>query len=382
MLWTKGANRKSHAGRSPTVLFAGGGTGGHIYPNLAVWERLREAQGAPAGHFVLSDRPLDGRIVASENVGFTPLGVRPWPRRPWQWPGFLAALARATRQVRRLIDQHQVRAVVATGGYVAGPVLLAARRCGVPAAMVNLDAVPGRANSRLARQAARVFTVYASPHLPGATTIGLPMRRCAVGPDDQQWARRQLGLDPQRPTLMITGGSQGAQSVNEAVLATLGRDDVRAALAGWQVLHITGPQKDADVAAAYQRLGMPAIVTAFCDAMGLAWRAATLAVSRAGAGAVAEAWANAAPTLFLPYPFHKDQHQRLNAQPLVTIGGAELLTDRIDPAANAAGLAPRLIELARDEAARQAMAQRLTEHRPIDGAELVARWVTETIKRR
>jgi UDP-N-acetylglucosamine--N-acetylmuramyl-(pentapeptide) pyrophosphoryl-undecaprenol N-acetylglucosamine transferase len=149
----------------------------------------------------------------------------------------------------------------------------------------------------------------------------------------------------------------------------------------WQVLHITGPTKESDMAAAYAQLGVPAQVMPFCDTMGLAWGAATVAISRSGAGSVAEAWANAVPTIFLPYPFHKDDHQRLNAGPIVAAGGAVLLKDLVDAPANASQLAAPMLELVCGEAKREAMAAALRATTPIDGAEAVAQWVREVVKR-
>jgi len=191
---------------------------------------------------------------------------------------------------------------------------------------------------------------------------------------------RPLGIEPEPNTLLITGGSQGAQSINQSILATLARDDVRRRFEDWQVLHITGPGKADAVRDAYEKLKLTARVLPYCDAMGCAWRAATLAVSRAGAGSVAEAWANAAPTVFLPYPFHRDDHQRRNAAPIVDAGGAMMLTDRVAPRVNADQLAPLLRQLADDSTKRDAMTRCLADTRPPDGAEVIADWLLEAVE--
>jgi UDP-N-acetylglucosamine--N-acetylmuramyl-(pentapeptide) pyrophosphoryl-undecaprenol N-acetylglucosamine transferase len=395
-----------------TILFAGGGTGGHIFPNLAIWERLTGVEDPQAAailrpHFLLSNRGLDRDILAKTDIPFTQLTVKPWSGKPWHWPAFLAALYASKRKVESIIDRENVKAIVITGGFVSGPAAMAAQAKRIPLALVNLDAVPGKANRRMADKATppgRVFSAYDSPLLPGAMRIGLPLRLCALAPSrqsagkgltdmrplaeqartlpgeayaetDSSAARVQLGLDPNRHTLMITGGSQGAQSVNQAVLELLRHHEVLAAMRHWQVLHITGPTKDNDLSAAYAELKLPAKVVPFCDTMGLAWGAATLAISRSGAGSVAEAWANATPAIFLPYPFHKDDHQRLNAGPMVAAGGAVLLKDLIDPKLNASQLAAPLLELVSDEKRRDAMVGALAATRPVDGAEAVAAWV-------
>ena len=375
---------------TPTILFAGGGTGGHIFPNLAVWERLAE-RGAPCrAHFALSNRSLDTDIIGKSELPFAQLVVRPWSSRPWHWPAFLLALSKAKKQVARLIEERNIKAVVATGGYVSGPAIMAAAARGLPIALVNLDAVPGKANRRLAASAPKTFTVYDSPLLPGAARIGLPLRRSAVGLCDVRDARARLDLDPDRPTLMITGGSQGALSVNEAVVQLARHPQVQQVLEGWQILHITGPgapsrkggangERIADAKSAYDALGIPSRVMPFCDAMGDAWRAATVAISRSGAGAVAEAWTNATPTIFLPYPFHKDDHQRLNAEPLAADGGCILLRDLKDAGANASQMVGPFMQLACDDAKRKVMIETLRESEPADGADAVAHWVAQQV---
>lgn len=401
----------------PTILFAGGGTGGHIFPNLAIWERLAPLAPPSAPlrpHFLLSNRNLDRDILAKTDIPFTQLSVKPWSSKPWQWPAFLAALFASKKQVEAIIDHENVKAIIITGGFVSGPAAMAAKSERIPLALVNLDAVPGKANRRMAAKAianGQVFSAYDSPLLPGATRMGLPLRLSALAPSRQgagygslsqkpvsegsaitrelartlpggasaEAARSSLGLDPNRHTLMITGGSQGAQSVNLAVLELLRHREVLAAMKHWQIFHITGPTKETDLAAAYAELGLPAKVVPFCDTMGLAWGAATLAISRSGAGSVAEAWANAVPTIFLPYPFHKDDHQRLNAGPIVAVGGAVLLKDLIDAKLNASQLASPMLELVCDEKKRDAMVSRLHETKPTDGAQAVANWVMKCL---
>ena len=402
----------------PTILFAGGGTGGHIFPNLAIWERLAAMHAPLRPHFLLSNRSLDRDILVKTDLAFTPLNVKPWSSKPWHWPAFVAALLQSKKQVQAIIDRENVKAIVITGGFVSGPAAMAAKAKRIPLALVNLDAVPGKANRQMAAKAValgHVFSAYDSPLLPGATRIGLPLRISALEGGSSEFrvpsselsntasppssdalpfnskletpnselsassSRSALGLDPNRYTLMITGGSQGAESVNLAVLELLRHREVLAAMKHWQILHITGPSKDRDLSAAYAALGLPAKVIAFCDTMGHAWSAATLAISRSGAGSVAEAWAHATPTIFLPYPFHKDDHQRLNAGPIVAAGGAILLKDLIDPKLNASQLAAPILELVCDEKKREAMVSRLLQTRPVDGAQQVARWVMEQL---
>lgn len=364
-----------------TVLFAGGGTGGHIYPNVGILEALRARRPDAAVRFLVSNRPGDAKIMDRLGEDWTASPVRPLPtlRRPWEALPFLRAWRRGTAQVRRLVQEHDIRAVVATGGFVSGPAIAAAASSGLPRAMVNLDGVPGQANRLLVRRCSRVFTAYRSPLLPSAEVIGLPLRRASVGERDPAAARRALDLPPERPLLFVTGATHGATSVIETMMALVRREPFADALGPWQVLHQCGTYDVAALQAAYDRAGVQARVVDYLDAMGQAWAGAELAVSRAGAGSVAEAWANATPTVFLPNPYHKDQHQRLNAEPMVEGGGALMESDAIDPERNADRLMPRLIELLRDADRRQAMRSKARESCPPDGAAAVASWIDDVL---
>lgn len=369
---------------SPTILFAGGGTGGHIFPSVAVVEQLAQLGCANPVHFVVSNRPVDHQILEKQGLSHTALSVRPLRLgRPWTWPGFAASWVGSMARCREVLRRLKVGAVLATGGFAAAPLVWAAGRARVPIALMSLDAVPGKANRYLAARATALFTVYPEPGWPDAQPIGLPLPRAAIGPDDPTEARRRMGLDPQRQTLLITGGSQGAQSVNRMMIPLIARTVVRSALANWQVLHLAGPAADLPVIdelrAAYQKARIQARVETFCNAMGLAWSAASLAIARAGAGTVAEAWANATPSVFLPYPHHRDQHQRRNAEPLVQAGAAVLYRDLIDPVANTDQLAGALAALLRNPTQREHMSQRLRQTRPTNGAEVVARWLREAV---
>ncbi|MEM6457900.1 MAG: UDP-N-acetylglucosamine--N-acetylmuramyl-(pentapeptide) pyrophosphoryl-undecaprenol N-acetylglucosamine transferase [Planctomycetota bacterium] len=353
-----------------TVLLVGGGSGGHVLPNLAVAERLAEPL---AAHLVLSVRPLDAKIAASSGLPHTAIPAAPLRVRPRAGLRFLRDYRRGVRATAEVIRRTDAAAVVATGGFVSGPAVAAARRVGLPVALVSLDAVPGRANRRSARQATEVFTAFPAhpdtPALPRAEVIGYPLRRRAVTAMDPADARRRYGLDPQRPTLLVFAGSQGARTINRVMALFYERETWGSS--GWQALHIAGPGSDADAPPASASVR----VLPYCDDMGPAWAAADAAVTRAGAGTVAEAWANAVPGVMFPYPFHRDEHQRHNAAPLVRLGGAVVLRDRIDPAENLGPLTETFASKLADDANRRAMASALRKHPPRDGAQRLADWV-------
>lgn len=362
-------------------VFAGGGTGGHLYPGLAIAQAIRERAPGAATLFLCSDRPLDARLLADEGAAHRVIPAQPFgvaPRRLLRfarsWGGSVRAARDALRQMRA--DGASDITLLAMGGFVAAPAAQAARAEKTRLVLVNLDAVPGKANRLIARRADRVFSATGESDAAGnacpAAWERIPpiVRTDAVPRGDARACRERLGLDADTQTLVVTGASQGARSINGAVTRLL--ETHRGLFEGWQVFHQTGEGADAETRAAYERAGVRAVVVPFHRAMGDAWGAADLVIARSGAGTVGEAWGAGAPCIFLPYPYHRDQHQRANAGPLVACGGAVLCEDRIDPDANAATLAPVLERLLRDGAALERMREALGALGPADGAERVA----------
>lgn len=340
-----------------TLLFAGGGSGGHIFPALAI---AHEAQGLRPGtrcRWLVSQRPLDAQVLSKavlpeaapppfDAIPAQPVGLR--PRALWR---FVAHWGEAVRASRRAIQSERAQGrtvvLVAMGGFVAAPAVQAARAERTPILLVNLDAVPGKANRWIARHARQVLTAArVEPAAARATgwqliaPIVRPEARSALSAEE---CKRRLGIDPARRVLLITGGSQGAGSIN--AFASAFALAHAPSLAGWHVLHQTGKDGAEAPRAAYSRAGVHASVVEFTDQMGLWWGCADAALARSGAGNVAEVWSSRVPTLFLPYPYHRDQHQRANAQPLVASGAALLADDRIEPALNLAHAGPVLLGL-------------------------------------
>ncbi|MDX2017218.1 MAG: UDP-N-acetylglucosamine--N-acetylmuramyl-(pentapeptide) pyrophosphoryl-undecaprenol N-acetylglucosamine transferase [Planctomycetota bacterium] len=369
-----------------TFVFAGGGTGGHLYPGLAIADALRARLGENVRTlFICSTRPLDAEILAANRAEFLPLPAEPFglhPKRLFKfvrsWPGSVFAAER----VLRGLSSPRVPSVdvVAMGGFVAAPVVAAASRLSIPITMVNLDATPGRANKWIAHKADRVLTAAdPGPAFPAWQRVPPIVRREALPPGDRAACRQLLNLDPERPVVFFTGASQGAQSINDLALS-LARRGVFSA-GRWQIIHQTGGKSDpAAVRAVYAQLGIPALVEPFFHTMGPLWGAADLAVSRSGAGNVAEAWASATPTVFLPYPYHKDEHQKHNARVLVEAGATVLCSDLINPALNdphpapAGSQAPGVVieALIADASRREAMRAAFGPLGPACGADLIA----------
>ena len=356
----------------PVAIFAGGGTGGHIFPGVAIAEQLEQSTPGCDLHFVCSARPGDAIMLKATGRPFSAIAAQPFGFRPRTLLRFLGSWGESVRAVRALIAAKRANGpvvVVAMGGFVAAPAAQAARAERVPVVLVNLDAVPGRANRWIARHARLVLT---AAKVPGSDWeyVRPIIRRSAMAPGDRATCRRMLNLEPERPTLLVTGASLGARTINEFMVAWLERH--LELLRGWQVIHQTGQGEHEGLGQAYERAGVPALVVPFLEAMGAAWGAADLAVSRSGAGSVAEAWANQVPTLFMPYPHHKDEHQRLNALPLAELGGAVIKRDLVDAKSNVATAGETLASLVRESSRRADMNRRLADHGPPQGATLAA----------
>lgn len=368
---------------APNFLFAGGGTGGHIFPALAIAEQVRLLRPGAGCRFLCSSRPIDHEILSRETLSGAPVEFRALPAQPfgirprvlWRFVSNWGAAVRESREdISRARRDGARVALAALGGFVAAPAVQAARVERIPVLMVNLDAVPGRANRWIARHATRVLTAASiEPAPPGRVWEVIPpvVRAAATARGSPQECRMAMGLPADASTLLVTGASQGAGSMNR-FLASFSHERP-GALRGWQVIHQTGPGDVDEVRAAYARAGVPARVEPFFREMGLCWGAADLAVSRAGAGSVAEAWSSRVPTLFMPYPFHRDQHQRRNAAPLERAGGAIVVRDHVEPGPNLADAGIVLAALLADAPRRARMREALLGLGETDGATRAAR---------
>ncbi len=369
------------------MVFAGGGTGGHLYPALAIAEQLAERNDTVEAVYFCSTRPLDARILTEEGAKFVPIPAHPFSLRPLalanfvrRWPG---VVHRCRRQLKH--ESHQGKTiVVAMGGFVSAPVVAAAKKEGFRVLLVNLDATPGRANKWVANRSDQVFTAAEVEGFPLWKRVRPIVRWAAIADGDRQFCRRELGLDPETKTLLVTGASQGARTINHLLMALI--EHRRGAFEGWQVIHQCGPVAAANdswdenaIAAAYQQAGIRVLVKPLFREMGRVWGAADLAVGRCGAGSVGDVWANRVPSLFLPYPYHKDQHQKLNALPLEKAGGAIIALDRIEASANESDAGATLLSLMADGARRDAMREKLRELGPADGAGALAEAILASV---
>jgi UDP-N-acetylglucosamine--N-acetylmuramyl-(pentapeptide) pyrophosphoryl-undecaprenol N-acetylglucosamine transferase len=355
------------------VFLAGGGTGGHLYPGLALAEALRRRDPDVAVAFSCTRKAIDRSILEPHGFPFTPLATRPFrARAPWTWPALAFSLVRAGNQARRRLREFCPDVVVGLGGYGAYAPVRVGQKYGAASAGLNPDIVPGRANRRLFPQADRVFCQFAET--VEAVGDAARLTGCPVRPSLLEATREEglaaFNLDPDRRTLLVTGASLGARTVNRAVVRMLRE---RGLPDGWQVLHLTGHAEHPEVAAAYDDLAVPAAVRAYADPMGPAYAAADLAVARAGASTVGELLARGVPAVFMPYPFHRDRHQMQQARAVERAGAAVVVEDvPSDPAGTAGRLGEAVHALAADDARRTRLAEAARAAGRSDAADAVA----------
>jgi UDP-N-acetylglucosamine--N-acetylmuramyl-(pentapeptide) pyrophosphoryl-undecaprenol N-acetylglucosamine transferase len=306
------------------VLLAGGGTAGHTSPLLATADALRRLDAGVEVTCLGTPRGVENRVVPEAGYPLELVPPVPLPR------SFSADLLRvpgrlrgAVRVALEVVDRVRPDVVVGYGGYVSMPAYLAARRRSVPLVVHEQNALPGLANRVGARVAARVAVSFPDTPLPRAEFVGLPIRRMISTldrPARRAEARAAFGLDPERPTLLVTGGSQGARRLNRSVSGAA----PALSSAGVQVLHVAGPQGQADVDVPAGEV--PYVVVPYVDRMDLAYAAADLVLCRAGASSVTEAAAVGLPAVFVPLPIGNGEQAR-NARPVVDAGGALLVDD-------------------------------------------------------
>ena len=329
------------AATKPFIAIACGGTGGHLFPGLAVAEQL--VKRGCAVTLLISPKEVDQQAVKNaqgvEVVTLPAVALQRGSR-----VAFLRGCGQSWRVARRLFKARPPNAALAMGGFTSAPPILAARSLGAKTFLHESNSIPGRANRWLARFVDQAFVGFPSAisrlHVREATVTGTPVRaefrwgeeaRDEPAREDARPAKvasccSALGLDPEKPVLLVMGGSQGASGINEMILSALPILAKRAP--HWQWLHLTGPQDADKVKQAYSSHGVNAVVHSFLTEMDLALGAATAAISRAGASALAEMAAMRLPSLLVPFPHAADNHQFYNARAFADSGAAWLLEQK------------------------------------------------------
>lgn len=339
----------------PVVFIAGGGTGGHLMPALALAAELRRSQPEVEPFLVGAERGVEARVLPTRDFRHALLPMEPIYRRTWwrnvRWPLVLGQL---TGRLRQLFREEQPVAVLGTGGYASGPVVWWGSRRGLPTAIQEQNAFPGLATRLLAHRVRHVYLGVPEARrllTPGSSTelfeTGNPI--APPEPGRRTSAMRRLGLDPSRPVLLVTGGSQGSLAINRSVARWLEQRSAEEQV--WQVLWIAGRTTYQEFSAAGHLDGV--VVRDFQDPMADAYAVADLVISRAGMMTVAELCAWGLPAILVPLPTAASDHQTHNARVLDAAGAACML---LQSTMEREGLGPALASLLTDRSRREQMA--------------------------
>ena len=348
------------------VVIAGGGTGGHLFPGIAIAEAFAERHPATEIMFIGSGRPLEISVLSQTGFGFDTIAIEGLKGRG-RWNQLRAAfkIPGAVWASMRKLWAFRPHMVVGVGGYSAGPVVTAAWMLRIPRVLHEQNLLPGVTNRILARLANRIYISFADTEGRWETDrmhlTGNPVRQSLLaGTQREDACREELNL-------LVMGGSQGAHALNMALIDALAKLPADTPLC---VRHQTGTKDMGMVKAAYARHGVEAQVRPFFDDMADCYRWADLAICRAGATTVAELTAVGLPALFVPFPFAADDHQRLNAQAVVQANGGQMV---LEENLNGDLLAERLTAFIEHPERLETMAAAArTLGRPAAAAEIVA----------
>ncbi|MFZ1199126.1 MAG: undecaprenyldiphospho-muramoylpentapeptide beta-N-acetylglucosaminyltransferase, partial [Desulfobacterales bacterium] len=344
------------ADRAPRLVIAGGGTGGHLFPGIAIAREFMARNAQNAVLFVSTGNAFEKKTLARAGFPLAAISVTGIKGRGLgRTLESLALLPVGVAQSHRIIRGFRPDLVLGVGSYAAGPVVLAARMVGIPVVLQEQNMLPGITNRFLAHFARRIYVAFENTagrfDAEKVRWTGNPVRREILTPSGV--AARDEQNRPEKTTalnILIAGGSQGAHAINMAVVAALPLIREKARL---DIVHQTGAADEDAVRKAYAALGVSAVVAAFFDDMDRHYRRADLIICRAGATTVAEITAVGKAALFIPFPFAADDHQRLNAEALANRGAAEIIAEKqLTPA----GLAQRIAHFVNDRTALSQMA--------------------------
>jgi UDP-N-acetylglucosamine--N-acetylmuramyl-(pentapeptide) pyrophosphoryl-undecaprenol N-acetylglucosamine transferase len=348
------------------ILIAGGGTGGHVIPALAIARELKSRYGAEV-LFVGTARGIENRLVPQAGFGLMRVKVGALKN-----VGLLTRLRTlvdlplAIWDARKIIKVFSPDVVVGVGGYASGPAMAAAILSKLPTLAFEPNVVPGFANKIVGRwvSSAAVHFAETTKFFRNAQVVGVPVR--------QEFFNVPPAGDGRLPTLLVFGGSQGAHAINQAVTGAI--PEVLRQIPALRIIHQTGERDYNEVRAAYERAGIAAEVSPFIDNMPHAFARADLLVCRSGASTVAEITAAGKPAIFVPFPQAADDHQRRNAEAIVQGGGAVLISQsELTPER----LARTLVEYLDEPLRLQQMGERARALSHHDAAGCVARMVAE-----
>jgi len=345
-----------------SYFFAGGGSGGHIYPTIAIARQIKKNDPHSKITFLCSSRPIDSSILSKTEFDFITLPAKGFSSRPDRFIRFLASQIRAFILARRILIPFSKNAVViGCGGFASAPAVIAASKLKIPIAILNVDIIAGKANKFLSRFANRIFVQFAETkkYFPGfrgnIAVTGCPLRE-GFGNSNGQVVIDSLGLDRDKKTLVVLGGSSGSAGINHATREAL--EKIGKFLTTWQVIHISGKADNEKLRQSYEGINIAYRVVEYYDDIAELYAAAELVVGRGGAVSAAEYSTAKVASIVIPYPYHKDRHQYLNVKELAQSGGAVIVDEITDePQRTAKMLAKELLTIMGDDQLRRQMAQ-------------------------
>ena len=361
---------------SKAVFFAGGGTGGHIYPALAVAEYLRGMTDAEI-RFLCSQRDVDAAILADEPYEYDSLAAKPFGANLAFAKGFVKSVIKTIK----LLRQYDDSLIVGCGGFVSAPAVLAARLAGRKSAFINIDIIPGKANRFFIHLCKMVFVQFEQTKTcftgkkVQCVVVGCPLRS-----EFEKTTNKLPGyIDNSKKLLLVTGASSGANNLNEAMCILAGELDEFAD--DWQVVILSGQGKDENLRKAFASSKIDAYILEYSSDMAAMLNYASLAIGRSGAMSVAEYFASATPVVCVPYPYHKDCHQKLNAMQIVEKGCALIAEDcKEDVAQTASNIRNTAIDLMKNPQKLADMQKACQDCRPqITAAKTIAQSLADIL---
>ncbi|MEI8018779.1 MAG: undecaprenyldiphospho-muramoylpentapeptide beta-N-acetylglucosaminyltransferase [Schlesneria sp.] len=367
-----------------TILLAGGGTGGHLFPGIAAADELRRRDPSTRIVFVGSTRSIESTIIAEHGLEHRMLPVEPLPTLKRNPLRFVIKNWQAWRGAIRLLKELRPAAVVGLGGYASAPIVWVASRCRVPVILIEQNVIPGRTTRLLSRFADHVCVAFSESisRLPQARHVivtGNPVRASIA----KLYNRSQFELNEEgRSTfkqrqLLILGGSQGAESLNHAVMSAIKK--LADQLKTWKIVHQTGARDAERARSQYQEQGLSFVVEPFFHDIGELYSRADLVVSRSGATTLAELACAQTPMILLPYPHAADDHQKANAEAFVDRNAAVLVEHSTLPERTADKLRDALHLLIDDTTRRKRMGQAAKELAHPDAAQMFANVIETAI---
>lgn len=318
--------------RAPRVLISGGGTGGHIFPALSIADAVKRRFPDSKILFVGAENRMEMKRVPAAGYEIVGLPVAGFDRRQlWRNFAVLLKLWKSLRIARRVVRDFRPDIAIGVGGYASGPTLKAAQRAGVPTLLQEQNSYPGVTNKLLAPKAEAICVAYPDTErfFPAEKIVltGNPVRSAILNPGmTQQEAKEKLGFDASRRLVLVTGGSLGARTLNNALIDAV--ESGKAAKAEFSVLwQCGGADSDRCHQAVEGKLPANVQLTDFIGDMATAYRAADLVVARAGAGTISELELLGKPSILVPSPNVAEDHQRHNAEALAQRGAADMVLD-------------------------------------------------------